>query len=331
MVKIAARTNIAGAVAYFLSDAALTESERHGRWIGPLAERLQIDRSAWISRSGFELALRGLAPSGPLRGLELFASTRPTPRVAWELVFTPHKSLSIAAVQTSDPSLASAMREVIARATYRTMRSAVAPMLRARTRIKEGQESHSYLGAAFAHTHSRRLDPHYHLHVLIMNTTYHELVGWRRLEPRTLFRKIRSVTEAFDDQLAAGLQDAGLSYVRKTIGTLNAPVFTPFAAASPALSSGTAAVHALAATTPPPPGMSAHRWAQRLNNRSRPAKDSRRAMMERIPVRARIYSPLPVATALAPRLLDAPRLLPELAWHRINLQARAANLAVGAV
>lgn len=330
MVKIAARTNIEGAIAYFLSDAALTESERHGRWIGPLAERLQIDRSEWISRSAFERALRGLAPSGPLCGLELFASSRPTPRVAWELVFTPHKSLSIAAVQTSDRSLATTMRELVAHASYRTMRTAVAPMLRARTRIKEGQESNSYLGAAFAHTHSRRLDPHYHIHVLVMNTTYHDLVGWRRLEPRTLFRKIRSVTEAFDDELASGLKAAGLPFTRTAIGALNVPVLTRFAADSPTLSSGTATIKALAASTPPPLGVSAHRWAQRLNNRSRPAKDTRRAMMERFPVRARIFSSLPCAAELGPRLADAPRVLAELAWRQQAVEVCRAHISVKA-
>ena len=261
---------------YFLGHPALDETERLGSWIGACASSLSLPREhTAIEPAALDRALTGLAPDGPQLGRPLFQIAYPTPRVGWELVFAPHKSVSLAALQTKVPDLARKTRQAFHEAVLETFTRVVEPLARARTSIVANAKSASLLAAVFVHHHSRRHDPHLHAHVLAFNTTRAPSGAWHRLEPRSIYAQIRHITGEFHVRLTKALQRAKVKVELRPTGKLEAAVVPSLLPYCEPVSRGRNSLLEIAAATPMPERAVLGRWMNRLNDRSRPEKTPR--------------------------------------------------------
>lgn len=268
MVKIVARRAVEPAVDYFLRDAALTDEERNsGRWLGRLADMLQLHRGP-IAADELDRALRARVPSGPAEGWPMVGNMRPTPRVGWELVFSAPKSVSLAAKGEGGQRI----QDAFVRAVQGTFRA----VERLAKRQHQVEPTGSLLGALFLHHQSRRNDPHLHAHVLVAHSTWDEgRQRFYRLEPREIYRQIRHITGLFHRILQRQLAKLQLPARLTQVGRLLAVTLTniPHAVAR-AFSSGRRLLEELSAAQPPPPGMTHNAWRNVLNDRTRPEKSA---------------------------------------------------------
>ena len=120
MYKIQSRKNVDGAVRYFLHDRELSATERSGIWVGRAAKMLglaeatqeerrhilnlqqpAVTRGIAVIEDDLRCALRGYAPPStdhrgrPLNGRYMPEGQR---KCAWDVVLSPHKSISVAAL-----------------------------------------------------------------------------------------------------------------------------------------------------------------------------------------------------------------------------------------
>ena len=220
MVKIQARRSVERAVQYFLRDSELSLQERTGRWMGDGAVAIGLNDasepglapnagdSRIVTEPDFAAALRGYAPPGSCNdqaGRALNGRYVPgVRRCAWDVVFSPHKSISVAAL-----CLPAADRESqIVRTAFNHAIEDAFLFLQSLARRANGCRpdivTGSLLAAAFEHETSRRNDPQLHRHVVAMNATRDPSGSrreWYALEPLQLYRQARTVDMIFQRAL----------------------------------------------------------------------------------------------------------------------------------
>jgi conjugative relaxase-like TrwC/TraI family protein len=219
MLKIRPITNIPARVAYHTGGAALTTAEKLAFFLGQGAERagFPMQRHA-ITADALASALNGYAPSGAYLGLRRSSKRRP----GWDVVLSPHKSISIAAL-CLDSNLGETVRacwEKAVRATVACMEGLAAHSQNWRGAVASG----NLCIVAFTHERSRRNDPQLHTHLLVLNVTHSERFGgWRGLEPAPIYRSNMDLDKVLNHELARELDAAGLLIARDNKGRVYLP------------------------------------------------------------------------------------------------------------
>jgi conjugative relaxase-like TrwC/TraI family protein len=275
MVKLQVRHSIAGTVDYFVKDSALTEEERHGIWLGRGVELSGFQTGPSIRPKDLECFLHGYSPSGE----RLFARQKANRRCAWDCVVTTEKSVSVAALCSSEcRSVKEAFRIAVIRLLYH-LESLAYRQDNAGTGI--AQPTGNLIAAKYVHEASRHADPHVHAHLLLMNATFGTLGNncdrcWRSLEPANIYRNQRALRWVFNAELHRQLYALGLRSSVDTQGITRLPVpkdiCLKYSRAHAAIAN--MAADMLREGNIPPEWEKLHppELINRINDRSRPAK-----------------------------------------------------------
>jgi hypothetical protein len=166
MVKLQVRHSIAGTLDYFVKDPALSEEERHGIWLGRGVDLSGFQTGPSIRAEDLECFLNGYSPYGE----RLFSCQKANRRCAWDCVVTAEKSVSVAALCSSQFRLVqAAFRIAIIRLLYH-LESLAYRQDNAGTGT--AQPTGNLIAAQYVHEASRHADPHVHAHLLLMNATF---------------------------------------------------------------------------------------------------------------------------------------------------------------
>lgn len=219
MLRIRIIKAVGPRVRYFLTSPALTDEERQGVWLGAGAS--EVGYAGEVTASDFHAGLEGYGPHGNYLG-----QRRKTDRRAgWDIVLTPNKSISVAAL-CAPPEVAKLVRE-----SWDAAVSDFAPILESLACRHNGGNGNMPTGnlaiAAFTHERSRRNDPLIHTHFVVLNATFDRANGqiWRGLEPAPLFRHSALLDAAFQRELHRHMVARGLpaSLDKKGRATLPVP------------------------------------------------------------------------------------------------------------
>lgn len=205
MLRIRVIKAVAPRVRYFLAGSALSDTEKIGQWRGASAEAAGFNTSTPINARDFEQALEGYAPDGRYLGQQ----RKKARRAGWDVVLSPHKSISVAALCLPS-EIASEVREAYTLSTTAAIRAMEALACRCdgpRMPIPTG----NLVVATFEHERSRRNDPHLHTHCIVINATFDQQHGqkWRGLEPSPFFRNNLLLDAAFQGELIRQLKLRG--------------------------------------------------------------------------------------------------------------------------
>ena len=235
MFKIQQRKNVDETVGYFLHDKELSTEEKQGVWIGRGVDDLWTKRSdgggqsppAYRSgiTSGRRLVveqdlrtiLRGYAPEStqfPGRPLNRRYLAEGVRRCAWDGVLSAHKSVSVAALCLPDEFTE---QKLAVRSAYGSAIQECFQFIERLARRVNGRgpdiETKSLLAACFDHHASRRDDPHFHTHLLLMNATFDSSRSpykrWHALESLQYYRQAREIDVVFQRALAWHLHASG--------------------------------------------------------------------------------------------------------------------------
>jgi conjugative relaxase-like TrwC/TraI family protein len=224
--------------------------------------------------------LEGFHPeSGRYLGLRYHDSRR----AGWDIVVSPHKTVSVAALCCRDESLRALVRNAWDRATLDTF-----PLIeRLGCSHYQGTinlPTGGLIAAAFTHFRSRHGDPMLHTHLVVANATpcLAHPDTWRSLEPSPIFRHSRLLDVALQRELLRHLRDGGLDArldERQRVflpGILPSPTLRRLSKAKEAIDVAeelsNPAPLTLAASSASEPISNRASYRSRLNDRLRPPK-----------------------------------------------------------
>jgi conjugative relaxase-like TrwC/TraI family protein len=269
MVKPQVRHSIAGTLDYFARDPSLTDSERHGIWLGRGVELTGLRPGSTIRPEDLECYLSGFSPSGE----RLFVRKKENRRCAWDCVVTADKSVSVAALCSNESlSVQAAFHVAVIHLLYH-LESLAYRQDNAASGL--AQPTGNLIAAKYVHEASRHADPHIHAHLLLINATY-GTTGWRSLEPANIYRNQTALRWVFNAELHRQFAAFGLRSTLDTQGfaRLSVPrdICAKYSRAHAAIA--TLAADILRDRTLPPAWerMQPPELINRLNDRSRPAK-----------------------------------------------------------
>jgi conjugative relaxase-like TrwC/TraI family protein len=223
MVKPQVRHSIAGTLDYFARDPALTQEERHGIWLGRGIELSGLQVGSSIKAEDLECFLYGYSPSGE----RLFFRKKDNRRCAWDCVITAEKSVSVAALCSSESrSVQAAFRIAVMHLLYH-LESLAYRQDNAGTGI--AQPTGNLIAAKYVHEASRHADPHVHAHLLLINATYGTCGNdrdrrWRSLEPANIYRNQTALRWVFNAELHRQFASFGLRSAIDADGITRLPV-----------------------------------------------------------------------------------------------------------
>lgn len=166
------------------------------RWVGKGAEKL--DLKGQVDAATLDAVMAGKLPDGS--DLSRMEGSKNTHRAGYDLTFSAPKGVSMMILIGNDKRLAEAWNRSVDTAIQE-----VEKMVSARI-TDDGKTqtvaTDNMVAALFAHDTSRNLDPHYHVHALLLNATFAE-GKWRALASDT--RMKTGVAEmVYASQLAIG-------------------------------------------------------------------------------------------------------------------------------
>ena len=275
MLSLRAFSNATQRVRYFLQDSGLEAAEKRGFWIGKGAEAIGLEPNSRVSKDAFHSVLQGYDPrSGRFLGQRYHFNRR----AGWDMVLTPHKSLSVAALCTRNASASKRIREAWHAATLDTF-PLIERLAQSHYQGRVKLPTDGLVGAGFTHLRSRHGDPLLHTHFVIANATQCRAQKdcWRSLEPVAIFRHSGLLDLAFQRELLRHLTDGGILAALDPKGRVMLPDLLPDAVLG-RLSKAREAINAAEeAQSPPPLALSTHggglnraNYRNRLNDRLRP-------------------------------------------------------------
>ena len=291
MFKVAKRTNVEGTVDYFLKEPALSTDEKAGTWMGEGAKALGLcdseGRSIPVTEEDLRAALQGKAPpSSPSAGRPLNARYRQNRRVAYEVVLSPDKSVSVAAL-CLPPEQRAKVRQAFLAAVDDTFAVMELHARHKHDPARGRPTTQTLLAARFVHETSRRArDPHLHAHLLLLNATLDRRPfaprSWYALESLPFYRLAKQFNHVFQCELARHLRLQGFVAQLRKVGTLFTAVLPAVARKVCArLSSSHLAIKILARAFPrrteAEKRLTEKQWENLLNDRHRPKKRGSRA------------------------------------------------------
>lgn len=203
MLKIRCRHDAGPAARYFTQDSNLSAEERVGTWGGKLAAGLGLQGD--VDPKDFLSLLHGFHP----KGFPICARLHVNRRSAWEIVLSPDKSISIAALASSPwkQAVQDSFNEAV-RSTFQVVESLAHVQV---ANARKFAPTKNVACAAFVHHHSRDGDPHIHAHLLLLNSTFDPRSRrLRSLEVEPIYKCRQPLGEIFDRELARSLQLHGI-------------------------------------------------------------------------------------------------------------------------
>lgn len=206
MLRIRVIKAVAPRVRYHLHSPALTAEEKRGHWQGAGAPAAGLDAALPVAEQDFARALRGYAPDGRYLGRQRKANRR----AGWDVVLSPHKSVSIAAL-----CLPEKVSRYVRESWDLAVRSTILAMEALACRCDGPNDpvaTGNLIVAAFTHERSRRNDPHLHTHCIVINATHDatHARSWRGLEPAPIFRNNALLDAALQRELHRQLTLRGI-------------------------------------------------------------------------------------------------------------------------
>ncbi len=218
MLRIRIIKAVGPRVRYFLTSPALTDQERQGVWLGAGAS--EAGYADEVTARDFRAGLEGYGPHGNYLGQRRKIDRR----AGWDIVLTPNKSISVAAL-CAPPEVAKLVRE-----SWDAAVRDFTPILESLACRHNGGVGNMPTGnlaiAAFTHERSRRNDPLIHTHFIVLNATFDRANGqiWRGLEPAPLFRHSALLDAAFQRELHRHMVARGLPASLDKKGRASLPV-----------------------------------------------------------------------------------------------------------
>ncbi|MCS5452298.1 conjugative transfer relaxase/helicase TraI [Enterobacter huaxiensis] len=166
------------------------------RWMGKGAERLGL--SGRVDPATLNAIMAGKLPDGS--DLSRMADGKNTHRAGYDLTFSAPKGVSMAILMGGDKRLAEAWNRSVNAAIGEVEKFVSARITE--EGITETVTTGNMVAALFAHDTSRNLDPHYHVHALLLNITHAE-GKWRALASDTRM-KTGVADMIYANQLAIG-------------------------------------------------------------------------------------------------------------------------------
>jgi conjugative relaxase-like TrwC/TraI family protein len=192
--------------------------ERIGQWQGKLAS--EIGLIGEVGETEFKRLAEGQDPRTGKQLIEHRDTIKTKNgeevghRAAWDLTFSPPKSISQTALVGGDEPVREAHRKAVQTALNTTEEYVQARMGGDRTPHTTGK----WIAALFEHDTARPVDgypaPQLHTHVVVFNMTRAE-DKMRSLDPRELFRVQSMSTAIYRAELARNLRELGYEFVSR--------------------------------------------------------------------------------------------------------------------
>ncbi|MEG5888122.1 conjugative transfer relaxase/helicase TraI [Enterobacter ludwigii] len=166
------------------------------RWLGKGAEKLGLEGP--VDNKMLDAVMGGKLPDGS--DLSRMSGGKNTHQAGYDLTFSAPKGVSMMILMGGDKRLAEAWNRSVDTAIQEVEKTVSARITENGKTATVGTEN--MVAALFAHDTSRNLDPHYHVHALLMNATFAE-GKWRALasDPRL---KTGTGDMIYANQLAIG-------------------------------------------------------------------------------------------------------------------------------
>jgi conjugative relaxase-like TrwC/TraI family protein len=208
MLKIRVIRDVASRVDYHKAGIGLSDAEKTGHWLGGGVAAAGFAHDAGVSAEALAAALSGYA----LDGTYLGQRRKPNRRAGWDVVLSPHKSISVAALCLPD-AIAAKVREAWESAVATTV-TAMESLSCHVQHYNAGQTGIEATGnlivPCFTHTDSRHKDPHLHTHCIVINATQNDAGVWRGLEPAPIYRNNMNLDAVLQHELHRELVARGL-------------------------------------------------------------------------------------------------------------------------
>ncbi|EPZ8357892.1 conjugative transfer relaxase/helicase TraI [Enterobacter hormaechei] len=180
------------------------------RWLGKGAEKLGLEGA--VDNKTLDAVMAGKLPDGS--DLSRMSGDKNTHRAGYDLTFSAPKGVSMMILMGGDKRLADAWNRSVDTA-IREVEKTVSARITVDGKT-ETVATDSMVAALFAHDTSRNLDPHYHIHALVLNATFAE-GKWRALSSDTK-TKTGTADMVYANQLAIG--NIALQVMRKEVHAL---------------------------------------------------------------------------------------------------------------
>ncbi|AHF95034.1 hypothetical protein OPIT5_00425 (plasmid) [Opitutaceae bacterium TAV5] len=200
MLKIRVIRDVASRVAYHTTGKGLTDAEKRGIWAG---DGSRLAGYTDVTAESLAAALTGY----DMQGSYLGQRRKPNRRAGWDVVLSPHKSISVA-ILCLPPRIAQKVRRAWDSAVAATISSMES--LACRTDGNSVAATGNLIVACYTHERSRRDDPHVHTHCIVMNATLDAGAGWRGLEPAPIFRNNMNLDGVLQHELRRQLEIEGI-------------------------------------------------------------------------------------------------------------------------
>jgi len=216
MLSPKTQTNLLNAKTYFREHLALCNyytQNANGGWIGLGAERLGLVGN--VQSESFVSLCDNLHPLTHERLTQRMNDAGR--RVFYDFVFSPPKSVSIAALVMDDSRIREA-HEAAVKAALGELESFAETRVRANGAMTD-RISGNIVAATFQHQTSRALDPHLHTHCIIFNATFddHEQ-RWKALQNHQILKAQKFVDGVYYHELARALSNFGYTVFNSARG-----------------------------------------------------------------------------------------------------------------
>lgn len=195
---------------YGKEDNYYVSGSLESRWLGKGAEKLGLEGA--VDNKTLDAVMAGKLPDGS--DLSRMSGDKNTHRAGYDLTFSAPKGVSMMILMGGDKRLADAWNRSVDTA-IREVEKTVSARITVDGKT-ETVATDSMVAALFAHDTSRNLDPHYHIHALVLNATFAE-GKWRALSSDTK-TKTGTADMVYANQLAIG--NIALQVMRKEVHAL---------------------------------------------------------------------------------------------------------------
>jgi conjugative relaxase-like TrwC/TraI family protein len=211
------QTNLKNAKSYFAEHLSVGDyygenARVQGEWFGEGAVKLELIGS--VAAHDFLALCENQHPQTRERLTQRRDAVR---RVFYDFTFSPPKSVSVAALVSTDKRITLAHAKAVKIALGELEQFASA-RLRSRSRNSD-RRTGNFVAALFQHETSRALDPHLHTHCIIFNATYDNTESrWKALQNYEMLNAQKYAENAYYHELARSLREFGYTVVNKGRG-----------------------------------------------------------------------------------------------------------------